>query len=85
MPAFNSADKVNVTIDSVIYSIPRGVYSLKELAAFVGEQSTTLSGPPKYASMTLVSGLSPAQASPSTGNASVALYGNEVLTSVAGS
>lgn len=84
MPAFNSSDPVTVTIDSVKYKVPRGNYSIKELAAFVGEQSGTLSGPPNYASMTLVSGLSPAQASPSV-NGAVALFGGEVLTSVLGS
>jgi hypothetical protein len=84
MPAFSNSDKVTVTIDSVKYSIPRGTYSMKELAAFVGAQSSTLNGQPNYASMTLVSGLSPAQASPSV-NGAVALFGGEVLTSTLGS
>jgi hypothetical protein len=84
MPAFNQADLITVTIDGVKYKIPRGSYSMKELAQFVGQQSTTLSGPPNYASMTLVSGLSPAQASP-TVNGAVALFGGEVLTSSLGS
>lgn len=84
MPAFNQADLITVTIDSVKYLIPRGVYSMKELAAFVGQQSTTLSGPPNYAKMTLVSGLSPAQVSPTT-NGGIQLFGGEVLTSTLGS
>jgi len=84
MPAFNAIDLVTVTIDSVKYSIPRGVYSMKELAVLVANQSST--GPdaiPNYAKMTLVSGVSPAQASP-TVNGSVALYGGEVLTTTLG-
>lgn len=83
MPAYNAIDLVTVTIDGVKYSIPRGAYSMKELAAFVGAQSTTLAAPPNYAKMTLVSGVSPAQASP-TVNGSVALFGGEVLTSTLG-
>jgi len=82
MPQFNSADLISVTIDGVVYKIPRGTYSLKELAAFVKEQSSLT---PAYASITLVSGVSPAQSTPSGGNASISLYGGEVLTSVAGS
>lgn len=85
MPRFSGQELVNVTIDSVVYSIPRGIYSLKELAALISTQQST--GPDtitKYASMTLVSGVSPAQASPGA-NGSVALYGGEVLTSVIGS
>lgn len=85
MPAFNAIDLISVTIDSVVYKIPRGVYSIKELAVLVSQRNST--GPdvlPNYASMTLVSGVSPAQASPSN-NGSVALYGGEVLTSSLGS
>jgi hypothetical protein len=85
MPAFNAIDLVTVTIDGVKYKIPRGSYSIKELAFLVSQQIST--GPaaiPNYASMTLVSGVSPAQASP-TVNGSVALYGGEVLTSTLGS
>lgn len=85
MPAFKDTDLVTVTIDTVKYSIPRGSYSMKELAVFVANQSST--GPaslPNYAKMTLVSGVSPAQASPPT-NGAVALYGGEVLTSTLGS
>lgn len=84
MPAFNAIDLVTVTIDSVKYNIPRGMYSMAELAQFVSNQSST--GPdtkPNYAKMTLVSGVSPAQASPPT-NGSVAIYGGEVLTSTLG-
>ena len=83
MPAFTNADRVNVTIDGVKYSVPRGVYSMKELAAFVGQQSSTLSGPPNYASMTLVSGVA-AQVSPPT-NGGINIFGGEVLTSTLGS
>ena len=83
MPAFNSADLQTVTIDSVKYNIPRGVYSVKELAAFVGQQSTTLSGPPNYAKLTLVSGVA-SQVSPPT-NGGINIYGGEVLTSSLGS
>jgi hypothetical protein len=85
MPAFNAIDNVTVTIDSVKYTMPRGVYSMKELAIIVANQKST--GPdvlPNYASMTLVSGVSPAQAS-ATVNGSIALYGGEVLTSTLGS
>ncbi len=56
---------------------------MKELAAFVGEQSTTLAAAPNYAKMTLVSGFTPAQASP-TVNGAVSLFGGEVLTSTLG-
>lgn len=82
MPAFSSTDLVTVTIDNVKYNIPRGNYSMAELANFVREQS--VSAAPNYAKMTLVSGVSPAQASPPT-NGSVAIYGGEVLTSTLGS
>ena len=85
MPQFNSADKVNVTIDNVVYSIPRGNYSLKELAALIAPQQAA--GPDtilKYASLTLVSGL-PAQPSSVSANGSFPFYGGEVLTSTIGS
>lgn len=82
MPSFKDTDLVTVTIDSVKYSIPRGFYSMGELANFVREQSVNTA--PNYAKMTLVSGVSPAQASPPT-NGSVAIYGGEVLTSTLGS
>lgn len=83
MPAFGT-DFVTVTIDSVKISLLRGIYSMSELATIVANQLGT--GPdakPNYAKMTLVSGVSPAQASPPT-NGSVALYGGEVLTSTLG-
>jgi hypothetical protein len=83
MPAFSNADKVTITIDGVKYQVQRGVYSIRELAAFVGEQSSTLSGPPNYASLTLVSGVA-AQVSPPT-NGAILLFGGEVLTSTLGS
>lgn len=82
MPSFKDTDLVTVTIDGVKYSIPRGFYSMAELANFVREQSVNTA--PNYAKMTLVSGVSPAQASPPT-NGSVAIYGGEVLTSALGS
>lgn len=82
MPSFSSTDLVTVTIDGVKYNVPRGMYSMAELANFVREQSTAAA--PNYAKMTLVSGVSPAQASPPT-NGSVAIYGGEVLTSTLGS
>ncbi len=83
MPPYNAIDLVTVTIDSVKYSIPRGVYSMKELAGLVQAQSPTSAAAPNYAKMTLVSGVSPAQTSPPT-NGSVALFGGEVLTSTLG-
>jgi hypothetical protein len=83
MPAFSSNDRVTITIDSVKYSVPRGLYGMKELAAFVGQQSSTLSGPPNYAQMTLVSGVA-AQVSPPT-NGAVLIFGGEILTSTLGS
>jgi hypothetical protein len=85
MPAFSSTDKVNVTIDGATISLVRGNYSVRELAVLVAQQSAT--GPdtiPNFSKLTLVSGVSPAQASP-TVNGSVALYGGEVLTSTLGS
>lgn len=82
MPAFNQADFVLVTIDSVVYKIPRGVYSIKELAQFVGQQSTTLAAVPNYAKLTLVSGVT-AQVSPPT-NGGINIFGGEVLTSTLG-
>ena len=85
MPQFNSADLVSVTIDSVIYKIPRGNYSLKEIAALIAQQQAA--GPDtmlKYASLTLVSGL-PAQPSSVGPNGSFPFYGGEVLTSTIGS
>lgn len=81
MPPFNNTDLVTVTIDNVKYTIPRGNYSMAELANFVREQSSAAA--PNYAKMTLVSGVSPAQASPPT-NGSVMIYGGEVLTSTLG-
>jgi hypothetical protein len=85
MPAFSNAELVTITVDGAKIKIPRGNYSVRELAALVAQQSST--GPdtiPNFASLTLVSGLSPAQASPSV-NGAVALYGGEVLTSTLGS
>lgn len=85
MPQFNSADKVTITLDGVNYSIPRGNYSLKEIAALIAGQQAA--GPDtllKYASLTLVSGL-PAQPASVGPNGSFPFYGGEVLTSTQGS
>jgi hypothetical protein len=84
MPAFNSANLITVTIDGVVYSVPRGTYSLAELQAFVKQQSQT-GAAPKYAALTINTAVAtqPSSVGP---NGSYTLYDSGVvITSTAGS